>query len=172
MPQTTASILADSSRSSPYCGDFWRRYCCLTSFFPIVDTCLSCEDIARQSCTMVPRWRLFGDILRPALSASRVQHVSDPYPKFVLRPHHVWKYGRHPISDRSVHLSCPVCDVWPNGWMNQDETWHALRPRPWPHCVRWGPSSHSKIGGTTPNFRPTSIVAKRMNASGYHLVRR
>jgi len=34
-------------RSSPYCEDMWRRYCCLTSF-SIVDTCLSCEDIARQ----------------------------------------------------------------------------------------------------------------------------
>jgi len=34
---------------------------------------------------------------------------------------------------------CPVCDVvvlWPNGWMVQDETWHAGRSRPWPHCVR------------------------------------
>jgi len=38
-------------RSSPYCEDTWGRYCCLTSFFPIVDTCLSCEDIARQSCS-------------------------------------------------------------------------------------------------------------------------
>jgi len=47
-------------RSSPYYQDMWRRYCCLTSFSPIVDTCLSCEDIARQSCTMVRRWRLFG----------------------------------------------------------------------------------------------------------------
>ena len=27
------------------------------NFFPIVDTCLSCEDIAGQSCGMVPRWR-------------------------------------------------------------------------------------------------------------------
>ena len=44
-------------RSSPYCGDMWRRYCCLTSFFSIVDTCLSCKDIARQSCAMMPRWR-------------------------------------------------------------------------------------------------------------------
>jgi len=26
----------------------------------VVDTCLSCEDIARQSGVMVPRWRLFG----------------------------------------------------------------------------------------------------------------
>jgi len=87
-------------RSSPYCGDMWRRYCCLTSFFPFVDTCLSCKDIAWQSCTMVRRWRLFGDFLHPAFLASRVQHVSDLHPKFALRPHHVWKYGRHPISDR------------------------------------------------------------------------
>jgi len=47
--------------SSPYYEGMWRTYCCLTGFFPIVDTCLSCEDIARQICGMVPRWRLFGD---------------------------------------------------------------------------------------------------------------
>jgi len=28
-------------------------------FFPIVDTGLSSEDIARQSCAMVPKWRFF-----------------------------------------------------------------------------------------------------------------
>jgi len=28
-----------------------------------------------------------------------MQHVSDLYPKFALRPHHVWKYGRQPICD-------------------------------------------------------------------------
>jgi len=28
---------------------------------------------------------------------SHVQHVSDLHLKFALRPHHVWKYGRHPI---------------------------------------------------------------------------
>jgi len=27
------------------------------NFFPIVDTCHSCEDIALQLCAMVPRWR-------------------------------------------------------------------------------------------------------------------
>jgi len=72
----------------------------LNKFFPIVDTCLSCEDIAGQSCGMVPRWRLFDDFLRAVFSASRVQHASDLHSKFTLRPHHVWKYGRHPISDR------------------------------------------------------------------------
>ena len=30
--------------------------------------------------------------------------------------------------------------------MHQDETWHAGRSRPWPHCVRWGPSSPSPKG--------------------------
>jgi len=48
---------------------------------------------------MVRRWRIFGDILRPAFSASRVQQVSDLHLKFALRPHHVWKYGRHQIFD-------------------------------------------------------------------------
>jgi len=33
------------------------------------------------------------------------------------------------------------CLSWPNGWMHQDATWHAGRPLPMPHCVRWGPSS-------------------------------
>jgi len=72
----------------------------LNKFFQIVDTCLNCEDIARQSCAMVPRWRLSGDFLHAVFSASRVPHVSDLHSKFTLRPHHVWKYGRHPISDR------------------------------------------------------------------------
>jgi len=42
--------------SSPYCGDICTTYCCLVSFFPIVDRCLSCEDIARETCAMVRRW--------------------------------------------------------------------------------------------------------------------
>jgi len=44
-----------------------------------------------------------------------------------------------------VCLSClSVCNVgvlWPKGWTDPDETWHAGRPRPWQHCVRWRPSS-------------------------------
>jgi len=91
VPQTRQQISAASGPSSPYYQDMWRRYCCLTSFFPIVDTCLSCEDIAWQSCGMVPRWRLFGDFLRAVFSVSCAQHVSDLHSKFTLRPHHVWK---------------------------------------------------------------------------------
>jgi len=46
-------------------------------------------------------------------------------------------------------MSCLVCNfgvLWPNGWMDQDETWHAGRPRAWPDCVRWGPSSPPSKG--------------------------
>jgi len=99
VPQTTELISAVSGPSSPHCEDMWGRYCCLTSFFLTVDMCLSCEDRAPQSCAMVPRWRIFGDFLRPVFSASCVQHVSDLHLKFALRPHHVWKYGIHPICD-------------------------------------------------------------------------
>jgi len=77
-------------RSSPYYGDMWRTYCCLTSFFPIVDMCLRSEDIARQSCPMVPRWRFLVTFLGPAFAASRMQHISDLHSKFALGPHHVW----------------------------------------------------------------------------------
>jgi len=33
-----------------------------------------------------------------------------------------------------------LCLLWPNGWTDQDATWYEGRPRPWPHCVRRGPS--------------------------------
>ena len=76
----------------------------LNRFFPIVDTCLSCEDIAQQSCAMVPKWRFFGAFVRPVFSASRMQQVSDLHLKFALRPHHVWKYGRHDIQSATAEI--------------------------------------------------------------------
>ena len=44
--------------------------------------------------------------------------------------------------------------LWPNGWMDQDATWYGGRPRPRPHCVRWGvgPSSPSPKMGHNPQF--------------------
>jgi len=56
----------------------------------------------------------------------------------------------------SVLSVLPVCNVgvgllWPKGWMDQDETWHAGRPRPWPHCVRRGPDLPPQRG-TAPQF--------------------
>jgi len=56
-------------QSSPYCTVMWGRYCCLTSFFPIVNKCLSCEDIAQQSCAIVSGWRIFGDVFVSCISS-------------------------------------------------------------------------------------------------------
>jgi len=64
------------------------------------------------------------------------------------------------------------CLLWPNGWMDQDGTWHGggLGQR---HIVLDGdPASLSKKGDRAPNFLPISIVAKRLYVSEYHLVRR
>ena len=99
VPQTNETISAASGPKFMLWAHV-EKILLLNKFFPIVDTCLSCEDIARQNCGMVPRWRLFDDFLRAVFSASRAQHVSELHSKFTLRLHHVWKYGRHPISDR------------------------------------------------------------------------
>jgi len=42
------------------------------------------------------------------------------------------------------------CPLWPNGWMDQDSTWHGGGPWSRPHCVRWGPSSPPKEGAEPP----------------------
>ena len=86
-------------RSSPYCGDMWRTYRCLTSF----SDCRCVPQLRRYSPTKLcdgAQMAFLATFLRPAFPVSRVQHVSDLHLKFALRPHHVWKYGRHPISDR------------------------------------------------------------------------
>ena len=83
-------------RSSPYYENMCRRYCCLTSFFRL-SIHASTPKIQPDK---VVRWCQNGDFLRPVFSASHVQHTSDMHSKFALKPHHVWKYGRHPISDR------------------------------------------------------------------------
>jgi len=56
---------------------------------------------------------------------------------------------------------CHVCIVGvlcPNGWMDQDATWYAGRPRPRRHCVRLEPSSPTERGTAAfPTFRLMSI---------------
>ena len=45
-------------RSSAYCEDMWGKTLLFNKLFAIVNACLSCENIAKQSCAMVPRWRI------------------------------------------------------------------------------------------------------------------
>ena len=58
MPDTTGSISAASGPKFTIMLGHVEEILLLNKFFfPIVDMCLSCEDRARQSCAVVPRWR-------------------------------------------------------------------------------------------------------------------
>jgi len=74
-PKLTKGSQPLAGRSSPYCGDVLRRCGCLTSFFPIVDTCLSCEDIARiklwDGVQMATFWRFFASCISSETRAAR-----------------------------------------------------------------------------------------------------
>jgi len=89
LPQTNEMISAASGPKFAILRGHVQEISLLNKFFQIVDTCLSCEDIARQNCAMVPKWRFLTTFLRPVFSASHVQHVSDLCQKFAPRPHHV-----------------------------------------------------------------------------------
>ena len=57
------------------------------------------------------------------------------------------------------------------GWLHQDATWRGGRPQPRRLCVRWGPSFPSPKGAQLPpNFRPMSVVVKRLHGLRWHLV--
>jgi len=83
-------------RSSPHYEDMWRRYCCLTIF----SDCRYMPQLRRYSpkklcdgVKMAIFWVLY---LQRASSSTFQTCLLNSH----LRPHHVWKYGRHPISDR------------------------------------------------------------------------
>jgi len=100
VPQSNETISAASGPKLTILWGHLEGILLLNNFFPIVDTCLSCEDVARQICAMVSRWQFLATFCVLYFSASRVQHITDLHSKFTLWPQHVWKYGRHPISDR------------------------------------------------------------------------
>ena len=95
VPQTRQQISAVSGPKFTILRGHVEDVLLFNNFFPIVDA-----SVAKIQPDNVVRWCRNGAILRPVFSASRVQHISDMHSKFTLRPHHVWKYGRHPISDR------------------------------------------------------------------------
>ena len=86
--------------TSPYYQDMWRRYCCLTSFFRLSIHALVARKQPNKIVRLCPDCDFLAIFLGPAFPASREQHVSDLHYKFTLRPHHVTKYGRHPIYGR------------------------------------------------------------------------
>jgi len=59
VPQSRQQISAVSRPKFTKLSGHVQEVLMFSRFFPIVDTCLSSEDIARQSCAMVPKWRFF-----------------------------------------------------------------------------------------------------------------
>jgi len=73
---------------------------------------------------------------------------------------------------KKAHPAHPIfgpCLLWPNGWMDEDAAWYGSRPRPRPHCIRWGPSSRER-GTAAPSFWPMSIVATVAYLNYYELL--
>jgi len=51
------------------------------------------------------------------------------------------------------------CLLWPNGWMDQDATWHEGRLQPKPNCQKLdGDQAPPKKGTAPPTFQPMFIV--------------
>jgi len=53
---------------------------------------------------------------------------------------------------------CNIGVLWPNSWIDQDATWCGGRPRPRPHCVRWGASSPCCTERGTAVFEPDVCI--------------
>jgi len=84
--------------------------------------------------------------------------------------------GPNSLSPKRGYSRPPLfgpCLLWSNGWMDQDITWYGGRPSPRPHSVRREPSSPPKGGTVAPlTFWSMSVVAKQLDGSRCHLVRR
>ena len=121
---------------------------------------------------------IFGVFLRRVFSASRVQHISDLHPKFTLRPHHVWKYGRD-----------PVCDGWDQARKKETKVEETTRQKynvricyavrraaiiwVWPSCERadadagacdWLVLTHSSTV-TCPSSSPSAVSCRLRHSS-------
>ena len=66
------------------------------------------------------------------------------------------KWGQSPLPINGTEPPSPIfgpCLLWPNGWMDQDGTWHGDRPLHGPHWARWGPPSYPRQKrGQSPQF--------------------
>jgi len=93
VPQTRQQISAVSRPTFTILSGHVEEVLLFNNSFPIVDKCLDSEDIGRHSCAMVPKWRFFCVLHFQRAACSTFQTC-------ILGPHHVWKYGRHPICSR------------------------------------------------------------------------
>jgi len=74
-----------------------------------------------------------------------------------------------PPEKKAQPLIFGLCLLWLIGCMYQDTSWCTGRPQPRRQCVRCGPSS-PPLKEHSPNFRPMSVMVKRLDALRCHLV--
>jgi len=97
--------------------------------------------------------------------------------KVGLCPGHIVQDGDPAPPPQKMRAEPPL-NFWPMSFVAKQldgSRYHLYggRPRPRPHCVRWGPAPPPKNGhAQPPTFRPMFIVAKRLDGSRCHLVRR
>jgi len=72
-----------------------------------------------------------------------------------LGPGDFFKMGTQlPLAKKVGGAPSPIfgtCPLWPNGWIDQDNTWHGGGPWFGPYCARWGPSSPPQKGSGDPS---------------------
>jgi len=146
-------------------ADFWATVCkTVRPVRPMLsDCCLSCPVLSCLFvCNVGVLWRTVGWIkmklgMPVDLGAGHIVLDGDRAPP--------------PPKGRSPPI-IGTCLLWPNGCMDQDATRYGGRPRPRRRCVRWRPSSPPQKGGGAPlpNYRPMSVVAKRLDASRCHFL--
>jgi len=102
VPKTRQQISAVSGLKFSILRQHVEEILLFNKIFPIVNRCLSCEDMTRQSCVMVRRWRIFGDLFSPAFPASLVHHISDL--------HSISRLG-HIMCVSMVDIQCATAEI-------------------------------------------------------------
>ena len=97
VPQTTGLISAASGLKFTI---LWKRVEEILLLKKFFSDCRYVPQLQRYNPTKLcdgAQMAIFDVFLRPVFAASPVQYVLDLHLKVALRPHHVCKYGRHPI---------------------------------------------------------------------------
>jgi len=74
-----------------------------------------------------------------------------------------------PKGGRTPQIFGP-CLLWPNGWMDEADTWHGGRPQPRRVCVRWGHIPLQKRQIPLPNFKGWGWKFRNWTGSGVHFL--
>jgi len=75
VPQTRQQISAVSKPKFTILRGYVEEVLLFNKFFPIVDTCPSSEDIARQNCGMVAKRRFFASCIFSEPRAAHFKHA-------------------------------------------------------------------------------------------------